>query len=345
MNVARCAIFREPNQPFEISEMPLPVCGPGDVLVKISLATICGSDVHTADGKRIEPRPSVLGHEGVGRVLALGKDRDQTLLGKRVTWTIMDSCGHCLPCRDWDLPQKCTRLFKYGHSELSNGSGLNGCYATHILVRPGTTIIPIPDELPDEMAAPANCALATMMAATEPLPKSCRVAVIQGAGMLGLYGCALLRAKGVKTVFVVDTNPARLELVEAFGGKPALKTAGELVPPGTADAVLEVAGTAIVVPEGVRHLRTGGYYAFIGMVQPTTALEVPGHIVTRQCLTLRGFHNYAPRHLTQAVRFLMEHRAELPWKRFVSPAFALSDINAAFAEARTRKWLRVAIRP
>ena len=171
MKAARCAIFREPNQPFEISEMPLPVCGPGDVLVKISLATICGSDVHTADGKRIEPRPSVLGHEGVGRVLALGKDRDQTLLGKRVTWTIMDSCGHCLPCRDWDLPQKCTRLFKYGHSELSNGSGLNGCYATHILVRPGTTIIPIPDELPDEMAAPANCASTT---STWP-PTSCAI--------------------------------------------------------------------------------------------------------------------------------------------------------------------------
>jgi putative phosphonate catabolism associated alcohol dehydrogenase len=345
MNVARCAIFTAPNQPFEFSELPLPPCGPGEALVKLSLATICGSDLHTADGKRAEPSPSVLGHEGVGHVVALGTNRDQNLLGQRVTWTIMDSCGHCVPCREWELPQKCAHLFKYGHSEMTNGCGLNGCYSTHILLRPGTLIIPIPDALPNEMAAPANCALATMVGAIEPLPRSCRVAVIQGAGMLGLYGCALLRAKGVEKVVVVDTNPARLELVEAFGGKPALKTAGDLVPPGSADAVFEVAGTAAVVPQGVRHLRVGGDYAFIGMVTPTTPLDVPGHVVTRQCLTLRGFHNYAPRHLVAAVKFLAEHAAELPWKRFISPAFALSEINEAFAEARTRKWLRVAVRP
>lgn len=345
MSTARCAIFNEPKRPLELSEMPLPLCGPKDVLVKISLATICASDLHTADGRRLEPCPSVLGHEGVGHVVAAGELRDQNLVGRRVTWTIADSCGECVPCRDWDLPQKCAHLFKYGHSEITNGCGLNGCYATHILLRPGTTIIPIPDELPDEAIAPANCALATMVGATEWLPKPCRVAVIQGAGMLGLYGCALLRAKGVGKVIVVDTDPARLELVEHFGGKPALGTAGSLLSPGGADAVFEVAGTAAVVPEGIRHLRIGGYYAFIGMVHPTTPLELSGQIVLRHCLTLRGFHNYAPRHLEYAVKFLTEHGAKLPWKKLVSPPFPLDQINAAFAEARSRKWARVSVRP
>ena len=345
MKTARCAIFNEPKQPFELSEMPLPYCGPGDVLVEISLATICASDLHTADGRRLEPCPSVLGHEGVGRVIVAGERRDQTLVGKRVTWTIADSCGECVPCSDWDLPQKCSHLFKYGHAEITNGCGLNGCYATHILLRPGTTIIPVPDHLPDEMVEPANCALATMVGATEFLPKPCRVAVIQGAGMLGLYGCALLRAKGVERVIVVDTDPARLELVKQFGGIPALQTAGTVLAPGRADAVFEVAGTSTVVPEGIRLLRAGGYYAFVGMVHPTTPLELSGQIVLRHCLTLRGFHNYAPRHLESAVKFLSEHGANYPWEKLVSPAFPLSEINAAFAEARTKKWARVSVRP
>ncbi len=345
MQTVRCAVFNEPNQPFELSEMPFPYCGPGDVLVELLLATICASDLHTADGRRLEPCPSVLGHEGVGKVVAVGEKRDQTLLDQRVTWTIADSCGECVPCKDWDLPQKCSHLFKYGHSEITNGCGLNGCYATHILLRPGTTIIPIPDHLPNEMVVPANCALATMVGATEYLPKPCRVAVIQGAGLLGLYGCALLRAKGVERVIVVDTDPERLKLVEAFGGKPALQSAGSLLQPGRADAVLEVAGSSAVVPEGIRLLRMGGYYAFIGMVHPTTSLELSGQTVLRHCLTIRGFHNYAPRHLRYAVKFLSEHGTSFPWEKLVSPAFPLARINEAFAEARKRKWLRVSVKP
>jgi len=213
------------------------------------------------------------------------------------------------------------------------------------LLRPGTTIIPIPEELPDEMVAPANCALATMVWATEYLPKPCRVAMIQGAGMLGLCGCALLRARGIEEVIVVDNDPARLALVESFGGKPAHQTADSINPPCLVDAVFEVAGTSAVVPEGLRHLRVGGYYAFIGMVHPATALELSGQTVVRQCLTLRGFHNYAPRHLAGAIQFLADSGIKLPWNKIVSPPFRLADIDAAFIEAHTRKWLRVSIRP
>lgn len=345
MATARCAIFNAPNQPLELVEMPLPECGPAEVLVALSLATICASDLHTMDGRRCEPSPSVLGHEGVGQVVAVGPGRDLALIGARVTWTLADSCGECVPCRDWQLPQKCEHLFKYGHAEVSNGSGLNGCYASHILLRRGTTVIPVPDGIPDEVIAPANCALATMVAATEWLPTPCRLAIIQGAGMLGLYGCALLRAKGVERVIVVDNNPVRLELVEQFGGEPAFQTAGSLVVPGRADAVFEVAGTSAVVPEGIRHLRMGGYYAFVGMVQPNTPLDISGQIVLRHCLTLRGFHNYAPRHLEQAVKFLEGRRTAHPWAKLVSPAFPLAQINAAFAESRARKWTRVSVRP
>lgn len=342
---ARLAIFRGPGLPFECAEWPLQACGAGEVLVEISLATICGSDLHTADGRRTEPTPCILGHEAVGRVVAVGTGRDAALLGQRVTWTLADSCHACVPCREWHLPQKCEHLFKYGHAALDSGTGLNGCYASHIVLRRGTTVIPVPDELPDEFVAPANCALATMVNATEALPEPCRVAVIQGAGMLGLYGCALLRARGVERVIVVDTNADRLALVEAFGGEPALNTAEGLVPKGRVDAVWEVAGTAAVVAEGLRLLRFGGHYTFVGMVHPATALDLTGETVVRRCLTIRGFHNYAPRHLERAVNFLHEQQAAHPWAALVSEPISLAELPAAFELARTQRWPRVAVRP
>jgi len=343
--MAQLAIFKAPGQPFEFVERPLPACGAGEALVAISLATICGSDLHTADGRRQEPTPCVLGHEAVGRVMAVGPGREPALVGRRVTWTLTASCGACAPCRDWHLPQKCERLFKYGHAALANGTGLNGCYASHLLIRAGSTLLPIPDALPDELVAPANCALATMVNATEQLPDPCRTAVVQGAGLLGLYGCALLRAAGVERVIVVDSNPDRLALVEAFGGEPALATATDLALTGRVDAVFEVAGTAAVVPEGVRLLRPGGFYAFVGMVHPATTLALTGETVVRRCLTIRGFHNYTPRHLARALAFLCEQRNAYPWTALVSDPFPLANLPAAFDLARTQRWARVAVRP
>ncbi len=345
MTTARIAVFKGPGHPLEFQDLPLPQCGVGEVLVAISCATICASDLHTIDGRRREPTPCVLGHEAVGRVIAVGAARAPALMGQRVTWSLADSCEGCEPCLDWDLPQKCDHLFKYGHAPLSDGSGLNGCYASHILLRRGTAVVALPDTVPDEVAAPANCALATMVNATERLPTPCRLAVIQGAGMLGIYGCALLRARGVVRVVVVDTNPSRLELVAAFGGEPALGSAAGVVNSGQADAVFEVAGTSAVVEEGVRLLRPGGFYAWVGMVHPATPLAFTGEAVLRKCLTVSGFHNYAPRHLAEAVAFLDRHRAAYPWPSLVSPVFPLPALTAALEHARSQQWLRVAIRP
>ncbi len=345
MSTARHAIYHGPGREFELAERPLPPCGPGELLVAVSLATICGSDLHTVDGRRTTPTPGVLGHEGVGRVVAVGPGRDAAWLDARVTWTLADSCGACAPCREWDLPQKCAHLFKYGHAALADGAGLNGCYATHIMLRAGTTVIRVPEALADEVVAPANCALATMVGATESLPVRCRVAVVQGAGLLGLYGCALLRAQGVPRVLVVDRNPERLRWVTALGGEPVLDSALGLLGPGGADAVWEVTGAPAVVAEGLRLLRPGGYYAWLGMVHPDSALALTGESIIRGCLTVRGLHNYAPRHLAGAVDFLSRTDGRLPWRELAGPVFGLGELPAALAAARTQRWARVGIRP
>jgi len=184
-----------------------------------------------------------------------------------------------------------------------------------------------------------------MVSATEVLPVPCRTAIIQGAGLLGLYGCALLRSKGVERVLMVDTETTRLSRVPDFGGEPILDSLRGVILPGQVDAVLEVAGTSSVVAEGVEYLRPGGSYTFIGMVLPGTSLALTGETIIRKCLTIRGVHNYAPRHLEAALRFLEHHRDKHPWSTLVSPPYPLANLEEAFNETRRRAWPRVAVRP
>ena len=124
--MATAAIFDGPGRSLRHAELALPeVIEPGQVLVRIRLATICGSDLHTFGGQRQEPTPLILGHEGVGEVLAIGSGRKSVAVGDRVTWTIGDSCGRCPACTGYALPQKCRRLFKYGHGHLSDRPSLS----------------------------------------------------------------------------------------------------------------------------------------------------------------------------------------------------------------------------
>jgi putative phosphonate catabolism associated alcohol dehydrogenase len=352
---ATVQVFDGPGQPLRLETWPLPeTLAPGEVLVRIELATICLSDLHTAMGRRVEPTPCILGHEAVGRVMRVGGERKGLKPGDRVTWSIADSCGTCAFCTVHRLPQKCRSLFKYGHAATDDGTGLNGCYASHILLRRGTHIVKVPDRLPDSVVAPANCALATGVNAVSRVPGTCRTAVIQGAGMVGLYACALLHDRGVDRVFCVDVLAQRLDAIHAFGGIPVdgrpeqydqsrqeiLNAALDGV-----DAVLETAGAAALVPEGVRLLRPGGTYVFVGMVFPGTQLDLTGEQVVRNCLSIHGVHNYAPAHLAQGVRFLERTVDRFPYESLVSPPLPLAELERGLRMAETRQWYRVSVRP
>lgn len=345
MPKARAALFYGPGRPLEIRSLRIPDPGPGELVVRISSATICGSDLHTVHGRRAERTPCVLGHEAVGRVEAAGRDRGSYWLGRRISWTLADSCGRCAPCLRWDLPQKCEHLFKYGHAPLEDGSGLNGCYASHVVLRPGTAVVSVPESLEDSVAAPANCALATMVGATETLATPGDIAVIQGAGLLGIYGCALLRSYGWGRVLVVDRHPGRLQMVASFGGEAVAANAVDDLRAGSVDAVIEACGDPAVVPAGVRLLRPGGTYILAGMVHPESRIDLTGEAIIRKCLTLRGQHNYAPRHLEAGIRFLERHAGTFPWHRLVSPPLGLDSLGEALRIAESGEWARVSIRP
>lgn len=375
---AVAAVFHGPGQPHELRDMALPDrLREGELLVRLDCATICGSDLHTVDGKRREPTPLVLGHEGVGVIEAIGTDifsgerprKGAWKLheGDRVTFSVADSCGVCPECSLHKLPQKCVSLMKYGHAPVTDGLGLNGTYATHILLRRGTHVVPLPSGLSSRVASPANCALATVVNSLDMarLPRfgSNNSAVVQGAGLLGIYAVAWLKKRvGMEHVFCLDTNASRLKTAERFGAIPLLvegsnaeeaeahaaeraKQIRAWCPRGV-DVVVEMSGQRNVLNEGVSLLRHGGHYAFCGMVHPDSRLStLTGETIVRKCLTIRGVHNYTPWNLTEAVQFMEEHKDTLPWESVLSPtSFNLSRIDDAFEEAFTGEHCRVVVK-
>jgi len=345
-------LFEQTGEPFLFENKDFKqTLAPGEALVKILLSTICGSDLHTIEGKRKEDTPCILGHEAVGEIIAVNA-RAGFEVGDRVTWTIADSCGKCPACTEYGLPEKCTELFKYGHASIHKGSGLNGCYATHIHIRKGTHLVKVPDEVSNEAVAPANCALATMVNAISKVSKPPKRVVIQGGGLLGIYACGLLKEMGVSRIFCLEVKEERFALIEQFGAiavdardaQKATQFILDQVGDGV-DAVFEVAGIKQLIPQGLALLRPGGDYVLVGLVHPDSELGITAEQVIRKCLTITGVHNYAPWHLDESVAFLERNHNHYPFEALVSPPYELKDLGKAVHEAQQQKWARVSVKP
>jgi threonine 3-dehydrogenase len=214
VDTALAAVFRAPGQPLTIDAFPIPKIEPGQTLVRIRCATICGSDLHTHTGRRISPSPSVLGHEMVGDIVATDTSFQ---VGDRVTWSMVWSCGTCDNCLR-GLHAKCHHLYKFGHAAITPTSHFSGGFAQYCLLPAGTEIFKIPANIPDPVASIANCATATVAATLrKAAPIKDQTIVILGAGMLGLNACAMANHLGAKEVFAIDTDPHRQALATHFG--------------------------------------------------------------------------------------------------------------------------------
>ncbi|KAI3378402.1 hypothetical protein SNEBB_006253 [Seison nebaliae] len=319
----------------------------GEIFGVIKSATICLSDIHTCCGTRIEPTPSVLGHEAVVEVI--NSKRDGINENQRITFSVSDSCGHCFFCRH-DLPQKCEKLFKYGHSKIQNKKTLDGCYSTHIIIKKGTAVAALPNNITNEMGAPINCAFATSVNCCEYSPGFGRRALIQGDGLLGIYICAILNERGYEDVFISGRRPqSRREIIEDFGGKPLFpEDIDDFVKDhkNNIDFVVEACGNVEALNSGMEVIKPGGTYVLAGMVHPRSRLSnITGEQVIRKCLQLQGIHNYAPRHLIEAVHFMSETADKYPYHKVVGECFPLKEIDKAIEIAKSKKYLRVGLLP
>ncbi len=355
----RAAVFLGAGTPLLLQDFPLPELKAGEILIRVTCCTICGSDLHTYVGRRQSPTPSVLGHEILGRIADFGPDAPRHDVsgaplheGDRVTWSVAVSCGQCFCCRH-QLPQKCETLFKYGHEPLSR-SALSGGLAEYCVLRPGTALVRVPEELDNRLACPASCSTATVAAALR-AGYGCgdQTVLLLGAGVLGLSACAMARGHGARAVICCDIDPDRAERARAFGAthccladESALRPVVEAVTEGRgADLVVELSGSANAVELGAQLVRIGGILVLVGTVFPTRAVSLDPERIVRRLLTIRGVHNYAPDDLLTAMQFLAGQRDSFVFQQLVSATFPLEQADEAFQHALRHPGTRVAVQP
>ena len=359
----RAAVYDEPNAPFVIREFPVRDVHADEVLVKITMSTICRSDIHSYLGHRPNPCPGILGHEIIGVIDQIGEKITRDMrgdplgVGDRVTWTEYFHEGPSYYGDVHDMPQKSDGLRKYGHDLVADDPHFLGGFADYCYILPGTGILKLPEDITDEEAAPLNCGVATMMSVTEAAEiQMGDSVVVQGLGLLGLYGCAIAKARGARMVIGLDSVGDRLQAARKFGADETIdvssladgdlvQTVRDLCPPDGTDVAIEVCGVPSVVPAGVSMLRVGGRYVLAGMVNPDSDFTIDGNELLRKWVTLRGVHNYHPRHLIQALDFVMSTRDRFPFADIVDSKFSLEQLDDAFKKAAERSVLRAAIVP
>ena len=337
-----------------------------EALVRISCATICGSDLHSYFGRRPAPVPSVLGHEMVGRICALGPGgavdfHGRALaVGDRVTWSMVWTCGSCFYCQRGPKP-KCERLMKFGHERIGSdgigkGSDLVGGFAEHCRLPAGTAIFRIPEGVPDLVAAPANCATATVSAVLRHAGDLAgETVVVVGAGMLGLTACAMASVAGAAQILAVETDPARAEMARSFGASGVLdgrlpstglrQKVAELTGGRGAEVVLEFSGMPEAVENGFGILRHGGRMLLAGSTFPARELSLSAEQVVRRMIRLQGVYNYEHQDLGAALEFLARFSGRFPFGQLVGRSFPLEEVQDAFEYADRERPFRVAVLP
>ena len=212
---------------MEIREFPIPELQDDDILVKVEGAGICGTDVHEWKGDPFGLIPVVLGHEGTGEVVALGKNVKVDTAGNPIKVgdkivTSVTSCGDCYICRmqpaNTNLCDKQGVFGLIGHKEENP---LNGWFATHMLIRdPGATYFVVNDlDLKERMILELACVCVHALERAQGAMKlnfNSKV-LVQGLGPVGLVMIAVLRAAGINHIIAIDGTPMRLEMAKKLG--------------------------------------------------------------------------------------------------------------------------------
>src|SRR5271166_665528 len=364
----RIARFDAPGKPFEIETVSLPEVGAGQILIKVSRTNICGSDLHAWHGTFATrglggQLPTVLGHEMVGAVEALGDGVSADSngmpleIGARVVFPYFFVCHQCRNCLA-GRRNACLNLKMAMLGRADEPPYFVGGYGDYFLLPAGAVVYTVPDAVPDEVASGANCALSQVMYGLERVDQQLgEVVVVQGAGALGLCAVAVAKARGAGLVIAIDGVPDRLELAGAFGAdevidiseaatsKDRAKIVQKLTGGQGADVVVEVVGHPSAIDEGLKLLGQFGRYVEIGNINIGKTFEFdPSRFVFANKMMV-GVSLYDPAVLSRALSFLEQHQYTLPLSRMTAACYPLDNINEAFAAAEGKRDVRASIVP
>jgi threonine dehydrogenase-like Zn-dependent dehydrogenase len=360
--LATIAVLRVFNQPLSIEERAIPALLPGQVLVQVEAAGVCGSDVHMWRGHDPRtPLPMILGHEGVGRVVDVAGSRcnihgQPVCAGQRVLWERGVTCGQCYACAVLHEPSLCSQRWVYGiYHGLDVPPHLNGCYASHLILDSKTHLVPLEADDPAVYVA-ASCSGATAAHGFDLSPVQVGdTVVILGPGPLGAFSVALARAGGAERVVVIGGTAERLALCAQLGATDLLNRheldAGqrlafvrELTQGRGADLVVEASGSRSAAAEGLDLVRHGGAVSLVGFGAPVGELSLaPFEQLVRKNVRLQGVWVSDVHHTLRAISLVRQQPQS--FAALVTHRFPLSQATAALEAVAQREAMKVVIEP
>jgi L-iditol 2-dehydrogenase len=327
------------NRPFdiEIQELPVPVVGKDEVLIKVMAVGVCGSDIHYYEhgkiGRYVVEKPIILGHECSGIVAKIGEDVTRFKVGDRVGIEPGVTCGRCEQCKSgrYNLCQEVQFLAT---------PPVDGAFAQYIKHR-GDFLFQIPDDLSFEEAALVEPFSVGIHAARRTNLQPGSAVAIMGMGPVGLTAVAAVKAFGAETVIVSDLEPKRLEAAKKLGATHLINILEQDVDEEIkritkrlgVDVAFETAGNPIALQSALRSVRRGGKLAIVGL-PPQDEIGVNVPLIADNEIDIYGIFRYANTY-PQGIKFLASGNFDV--KFLITDRYSLDQTKDAMEQARTNK--------
>lgn len=350
----RANVFRSVNR-FGIEEVERPRAGVGEAVIKVTLTTICGTDLHIVRGEYPVESGLVIGHEPVGVIQELGAGVVGYEIGDRVLVGAITPCGQCRACLSGHLSQ-CGH--GHGYEALGGwrlGNTINGAQAEYVRIpNAQANLAKIPDELSDrQVVLLADIASTGFGGAESAAIRLGDSVVVLAQGPIGLCATAGAKLMGASLIIGVDGDDTRLAMAKQMGADVVLDHRSDDVVAkvkaltgGGADVAIEALGTQTTFENALRCLRPGGTLSSLGVY--SGKLQVPYDAFAAGIGDHRIVTTLCPggkERMRRLIELVRSQRVDLT--PLLTHEFALADIAEAYElfGARKQGVIKVAIRP
>ncbi len=366
----RAAVLHELNQPapfadskpLKIEEIDLDAPGPGEVLVKMTAAGLCHSDLSVITGVRPRPVPMALGHEASGTVMQVGDGVSDLKPGDRVVLVFVPSCGHCLPCME-GRPALCepgadangkgtllsgSRRLHLGAQYVNHHVGVSA-FAEHAVVS-RRSCVKIEQDIDPVEAALFGCAVLTGVGA---VVNTAKLQPGQSAAVVGLGGvgmCALLGAvaSGATEVVAIDLNDGKLEMAKKLGATHVVNARDpdaiakvKEATRGGVDFAFEMAGVVPAMELSYRVTKRGGTTVTASLPHPQHNWPLQQVSLVAEERTVKGSYIGSCVPARDVPRYIGLYLAgKLPIDRLLGERLKLEDINRGFDKLEAGESMR-----
>ena len=357
------AVMTAPRAPIELREFPRPDIPPGAALLRTLRSEVCGTDVHLWHGRLAGvPYPIIPGHVAAGIVAAArgslaGIDGSWIREGERVVFfDVHRTCGRCRACTVHRTPTRCALRRVYGITDSAD-EGLFGGWAQAIYLEPGVALARLPDAVSLDDYIGGGCGLLTAVHIVERAEiRLGDAVVVQGVGAVGLCAIALAQLAGASLIVAIGAPADRLALAREMGAATVLDLAAtteaarrqavlEATHGEGADVVIEAAGAAAAISEGLDLARVGGRYVIAGHYTDVGPSSINAHHqINRKHLEIRGCWGSEVRHFLRALSILERHPS-IPFRKIGARRYGLGQLNEALADAEAMRIPKALVDP